>query len=79
MIEFAQTLDPSCDKAQCYTIANYLLTNETIAERLHRDHASSDGHLRAARLMVYAGCADEKPWQKDCHFGVFVFEDGSSF
>lgn len=78
MKQYALTLDPSGSRAQCYRIANYDLYNETIADRLFLDHANSDGHLRAASLMVAAGCASETPGAKNC-FGKFTFEDGSFF
>lgn len=78
MQSHALTLKPSTDRAQCYTIANYTLTSgESIADRLCRDHSSSDGALRAAAIMVDAGCATESNAKDHC-FGTFHFEDGSS-
>lgn len=81
MHDYAQTLPPSSARAQCYTIANYLLNDEeTIAQRLDRDHRSSTGALRAAKLMVYAGCAEEvltKHQEERSLFGKFIFEDES--
>ena len=77
MFKYAQQLKPSCDRAQCYTIANYDLgDNETISERLQKDHRSIDGALRAARLMVNAGCAQEIN-AKPIFYGQFIFEDQS--
>ena len=79
LVAYASTLEPSALKAQCGNIANYTLNEgETIADRLYRDHSSSDGHLRAAQLMKDAGCATEAGAKNNC-FGTFTFEDGSSF
>lgn len=78
MENYALTIPPCSARAQCYTIANYELNDETIAQRIQRDHSDSDSHLRAASLMVEAGCATEKQGKKHC-YGVFTFEDGSEF
>jgi len=77
LISYAQTLTEGSSRAQCYHIAS-LTVNETIANTLKMDHSSQDGHLRAARLMVYAGCAKEVIKRAGL-FGKFTFEDGSSF
>jgi len=78
MLELAETLIAGTTKAQCYTIANYKLEiGETIANRLVRDHYSFDGALRAATLMVNAGCAKEVKNEKPYNYGKFIFLDGS--
>jgi hypothetical protein len=76
MSSYADRLPLSPARAQCYTIANYDLIDETIAERLLRDHRTRDGALRAAALMRDAGCAEESDARKHC-YGTFTFEDGS--
>lgn len=79
MQKHALTLNPSPARAQCYAIANYQLDgDETIAQRIQRDHTDSSSHLRAASMMVDAGCASEKQGKKHC-YGTFNFEDGSGF
>lgn len=78
MQEYAQTLPASSARAQCYTLANYTLWDETIAQRISRDHASLSDAKRAMSLMAKAGCATEKN-ESDTHYGVFTFEDGSSY
>ncbi|WP_299496440.1 hypothetical protein [uncultured Shewanella sp.] len=77
--EYAQTLPPSSARAQCYTIANYsLLPNETIAERFLRDHSGKDHAYRAAKLMVWAGCAKaDVEKMKNFGYAPITFEDGS--
>lgn len=78
MTTFALTLPAGSARAQCYTIANYKLDGgETIAERLRRDHSSASSALRAAQLMVDAGCASEVKNKKSHLFGTFIFLDGS--
>ena len=79
MIKHAQTLPASTERAQCYNIAGLNLNpNETIAERIARDHCDTSSHLRAASLMVDAGCATEVVKKEGC-YGTFTFEDGSYF
>ena len=79
MIKYAHTFKPSSARAQCLAIANYTLNyDETIAERVYRDHSDSSSHLRAAKLLVDAGCAVEENGTES-FYGKFVFEDGSSF
>lgn len=78
MQEYAQTLPPSTARAQCYAIANLLLDDESIAERVARGHVNSGHAARAMRLMVDAGCAEEKDKTRNC-YGTFIFEDGSQF
>ena len=75
MIAYAQTLAPSTARTQCYRIAS-LAASGSIAEALKQDHRSADGALRAARLMVQAGCAKEEGASR-WFYGTFVFEDGS--
>ncbi len=83
MEKHALTLTPGSRRAQCYTISSYsIYDNRTIAEQLFNDHQSSDGHLRAASLMVAAGCAEEVKTDEDikkCLYGSFKFNDGSCF
>ena len=79
MIKYAHTFKPCSARAQCLAIANYTLDyDETIAERVYRDHSDSSSHLRAAKLLVDAGCAVEENGTES-FYGKFVFEDGSSF
>ena len=74
MEKHALTLDPSSARAQCYTIASYEFDgDETIAERLLRDHANLGHALRAARLICDAGLPNKKP----NFFGTYIFGDGS--
>jgi len=76
MTEYAQTLPPSTARAQCYNIANLTCGDKTIAEVMRDDHRVAEGALRAATMMVDAGCAKEVDNEKGC-YGTFVFEDGS--
>ncbi|WP_196161776.1 hypothetical protein [Reinekea sp. G2M2-21] len=77
MNEYSNVLPPSADRAQCINIANYkLLGNESIADRLVRDHKSTNHALRAALLMVAAGCANHIDRVKG-RIGKIIFEDGS--
>jgi len=75
--KYAQTLTPGADRAQCLTIANLIIGNQSIATALKEDHRSADGALRAANLMKDAGCASEEVRKKGC-YGTFTFEDGST-
>ena len=79
MTDYAVNLPPSAARAQCYTIANYVLNEgQTIASKLAQDHLG-DGSLRAAVLMVSAGCAKEdKTNAKANCYGTFIFEDESN-
>ena len=78
MEKHALTLEPSSDRAQCYTISSYGFDgDETIAQRLLRDHFSKDHALRAARLICDAGLAREIPNKNPNFFGTYVFDDGS--
>jgi hypothetical protein len=76
MIEFAQSLPPSSDRAKCYEIAN-LRVKTTIAEAISQAHRSADGPQQMAALMVRAGCAREVG-AHDHFYGTFVFEDKST-
>ena len=77
--EYAQTLEPGSKRAQCYAIASYeLLNDETVADRLLRDHANSSHAKRQALILVDVGCANEIN-RVEGFFGTIVFEDGSSF
>jgi hypothetical protein len=78
MSKYAFSLKPGVSRAQCYNISNYKLNpDETIADRVSRDHRTLSSSLRAAQLMVEAGCATEIPNEKPYVFGTFVFLDGS--
>lgn len=78
MCAYAQSLPPSSARAQCYNIANYSLNvGETIADRLLRDHHGAAHAMRAAQLMVEAGCATEVKNKKPHLYGTFIFLDGS--
>ena len=79
MCKYAITLTPGSARAQCYNIAHYKLDGEeTIADRLLRDHCSRHDALRAAKLMAEAGCATESPCKRPYIFGVFTFLDDST-
>ena len=61
MVKYAHTFSPSSARARCLAIANLTRDyDETIAERIYRDHSDSSSHLRDARLLVDAGCAVEE-------------------
>jgi hypothetical protein len=77
LISYAQTLPASTERAQAYNIAN-LTAGESIAQAILDDHETLDGARRAARLLVDAGCATEKK-ENPKYFGIFTFEDGTSF
>lgn len=76
--EYAQTLPASSDRAQCYTLANYTLCDETIAQRIIRDHSSFSDIIRAMSLMAKAKCATKETRNSD-RCGLFIFEDDSSY
>lgn len=77
LIAYAATLKPGSARAQCYNIAGLaLLPDETIAQRIYRDHHSYFHALRAMSLCVDAGCAEEIDKKNGC-YGTFIFEDGS--
>lgn len=71
---------PACSaRAQCLNIANLpLVKGQTIAECIESDHHTIDGALRAMALMEQAGAATQGQGKKHC-YGVFTFEDGSTF
>jgi hypothetical protein len=77
MHKYALTLPPCSARAQCLRIAGLILdNNETISERIQRDHTSIAHAKRASRLVVDAGAAIETgagTW----FYGDIVFEDGS--
>jgi len=77
MLDHAETLPASYERAQCYSIASLKIgQHETIASALEAQHHGIAGLLRAAELMKRAGCATEEP-RKPGLFGTFTFEDGS--
>lgn len=77
LYEYAESLKPSTLRAQCITIAAYILEeDETIAERFLRDHVSKPHALRQARILVNIKRANEINKRKN-YFGTIVFEDGS--
>ena len=77
MLAYALTLNPSAVKAQCLHIAGLKIgKTECIAQVISGDHTTQNGALRAATLMVSAGCAKEVNAKKNC-YGTFVFEDES--
>ena len=77
--EYALTLPPCSARAQCYTISGYkLVDGETIAHRIARDHCSTGDAMRAMMLVVEAGVATHESENPSC-YGVFTFEDGSTF
>lgn len=66
-------------RAQLINILNLELDdNETIAERIARDHSTIDAALRAMHLVHQAGAATHKTSHPGV-FGVFTFEDGSQY
>jgi hypothetical protein len=79
MREYALTLEPSTDRAQCFCIANLeLKKGDSIADMLSSDHRKTcDGALRAARLLEDAGLAIEIKNKNPKHWGTFIFADGS--
>lgn len=78
MSEYAFKLAFGTERAQCYAISHYkLCDDESIADRLLRDHSSRLGALRAAQMMVEAGCAEEAENENPNLFGTFTFLDGS--
>lgn len=73
MIKHAQTLEPSSERAQCYTISDYIVqhsTDKTIASCFTDDHCDLSHAKRHAHLCVEAGCAKKQN-------GFIIFEDGS--
>ena len=78
MLAFALTLPASTERAQCYTIANYTLGEESIAEKILSDHCNKGHAYRAAMLIVDAGAATFEENPHGSHFcGKITFEDGS--
>lgn len=76
--DYAMSLEPSANRAQCYTISLYRFeVGETISERFVRDHVDSSSARRHAQLLVEAGCANEIDRTKS-KYGKIVFEDGST-
>ncbi|MGR2849165.1 hypothetical protein ABMX62_19160 [Vibrio vulnificus] len=72
---YAQSIEPSSARAQCYQLAN-LKGDSSIADAIAQDHYQHASALRAARLVVEAGAAEEINATKYM-FGTFVFEDES--
>jgi len=78
MFEYFQKLPACSAKAQCLNIANmYLDDDETISDRILRDHNTVAGALRAMQLMEDAGAATHESANPNC-FGTFTFEDRST-
>ena len=76
MIKYAQTLEPSTNRAQCYHIADLTLGKRTIAQALLDDHVTWDHAVRhASTLMIPAGAA--KKVSDD--YGDIEFLDKSNF
>jgi hypothetical protein len=68
---------PSVEKAQLInTLTFKLYGNESIADRIVRDHASIEGAKRHAQLLVNAGCANSIN-NRIGYYGKIIFEDGS--
>ena len=77
--DYLVDMRPSSNRAQIINIINIRLDDdETIAERIIRDHITIGGALRAMMLMSDAGAATHKSKNPDC-YGTFTFEDGSTF
>lgn len=75
--EAVRTCKSSLEKAQLINTLTFKLNgNESIADRLLRDHVSIGHAKRHAALLLQAGCANEINRRKGL-YGTFVFEDGS--
>ena len=84
MRRYGDSLPPSTTKAHAYSISLWdFFEDETIADRLSRDHnVLYDYALRAADMMCRAGAAIHHQTEKEKNkklFGEFEFLDGSRF
>jgi len=56
MIKFAQTLEPSTTKANCYAIANLEIPQGSmIALELAKSHSDTSSHLRDVDTLLSVG------------------------